>query len=125
MVTPWEQSEHQYDTHRRRIPPAIRFQTTHPDAKMPTCQHVGDAGYDFYTVGSTRITPGEWQDVPTGLHLELPAGYWLRLVGRSSTFRRRGLLVIEGVVDNGYRGEIFFGVWNRTGEPVTIEAGER
>lgn len=125
MGTPWERPPYAYDDQLRRVETTVKFRAEHPDARTPEAKFSGDAGYDLYTVGNTLLPPGEIVDVPTGLHLELPPGYWLRLVGRSSTFRRRRLLVIEGVIDNGYRGGLFFGVWNTTGEPVTIGGGER
>ncbi len=100
-------------------------------AKLPTRAHNDDAGFDLYCdLGSDPmihqvIRPGEFVDVPCGVALGLPAGYWARLVGRSSTLRRRGLLVSEGIIDTGYTGPLFAGVWNLTNVPVRIEHGER
>lgn len=97
----------------------------HAEAKLPTRGFPGDAGADLYTSERTVIQPGTFRDVPTGIRLGLPAGYWARITGRSSTLRRRGLLCAEGVIDSGYTGPIFAGVWNLADEPRTIEVGER
>ena len=43
--------------------------------------------------------------IPTGLALEIPEGYYGRLVGRSS-LHKQGLHVNEGIIDSGYRGEV-------------------
>lgn len=47
------------------------------------------------------------------------------LTGRSSTMRRRGLLMVQGVIDVGYRGELFAGVFNVSGGDVAVGVGER
>lgn len=97
----------------------------HAEARVPVRKYDGDAGADLITSEEVTIEPGSFRDVPTGIRLGLPPGYWVRICGRSSTLRRRGLLVAEGVIDNGYTGPIYAGIWNLTDEPVTIRVGER
>lgn len=94
-------------------------------SKLPHRKYRGDAGADLVTSEEVTVPPGEFRDVPTGLRLGLPNGYWARIVGRSSTLRKRGLLVAEGVIDQGYTGPIYSGVWNLTDAPITIHVGER
>lgn len=100
----------------------VLFQDT---AQVPIRHYHGDAGADLYTSQEVAIPPGEFRDVPTGLRLGLPPGHWARITGRSSTLRKRGLLVAEGVIDNGYTGPIYAGCWNLTDQPVTVAVGER
>lgn len=85
----------------------------------------GDAGLDLVVSERVVIRPGEFADVHSGVCVQLPPGYWGLLTGRSSTIRRRGLLVTQGVIDNGYRGELFAGVWNLSGSVAVVEVGER
>lgn len=93
-------------------------------AKAPTKAYAGDAGFDLYTnreiviegFGKGRAS----YDVPTGLYLALPEGYWGHIVARSSTFRRYGLHIISAVIDNGYRGEMFIQAVNPNLAPVII-----
>lgn len=94
-------------------------------ARVPARKYLGDAGADLYTSEEVVVPPGEFRDVPTGIRLGLPTGHWARIVGRSSTLRKRGLLCAEGVIDQGYTGPIYAGVWNLTDEPITIAVGER
>jgi deoxyuridine 5'-triphosphate nucleotidohydrolase len=117
--------QYDYDDQLRRVPQAVKFIKVSEHAITPRSSYPGDAGYDLFTSDTITIPPGEWRDVPVGIRLQAPEGYWVRLVGRSSTYRRRGLLVFEGVVDNGYRGDIYFGCRNWSPQEVVIERGER
>ena len=78
-----------------------------------------------FLVGATVIEPGGWADIPLGVEVQLPPGWWGQLTGRSSTLRDRRLLVSQGVIDNGYRGALFAGVWNLGTEPARVEVGDR
>lgn len=103
----------------------LQFALIHPDAALPTRTHPGDAGYDLFTSERVEIPPGQFVDVPIGVRAVFPHGVWGRITGRSSTLRRRGLLVAEGVIDQDYTGPLFAGCWNLTDETVVVEVGER
>lgn len=92
---------------------------------MPTRAYSGDAGYDLYVSRSVDVPPGGFVDVHTDIRVALPSHLWARIVGRSSTLRNRGLLVVEGVIDSGYRGWLYSGVRNMTDAPVSVRKGER
>jgi dUTPase len=47
------------------------------------------------------------------------------LTGRSSTLRKKGLLVHTGIIDCGYRGPLFAGVWNMTDDDKVVAKDER
>lgn len=94
-------------------------------AVAPSFAYPGDAGMDLGVQGNHRILPGERVDLPTGVAVELPEGYYARLVGRSSTLRKRGLLVFEGIIDQGYRGPLFVYVTNMTTTAVEVMDGSR
>lgn len=103
----------------------LRVKTTHPDAVIPAFAYPGDAGMDLTVVEHVILAPGEACDLATGLRIELPVGYWARITGRSSTMRKRGLLVNEGIIDNGYRGELYVFVKNLNGHDAFISPGDR
>jgi dUTP pyrophosphatase len=94
-------------------------------AKLPTRTYKDDAGFDLYVAEYVSIRPQEFVDVPCGVALDLPVGIWALLTGRSSTLRKRGLLVNQGVIDTGYRGELYAGVWNLSRDVVKVRPGER
>jgi dUTP pyrophosphatase len=109
-------------------------------AKIPEKAHQTDAGFDLFACGdynaATRddfvIPPYETFNhdnasrlVRTGIGIELPEctipghQYQAIVKGRSS-LAKKGLIVIDGIIDNGYRGEILVKVINLTHEAIAI-----
>lgn len=97
----------------------------HPDAQAPTRAYAGDAGWDLYVDEDAEIPPRSAVDLPLGVAVAIPDGYYGRIVGRSSTHRKHGLHVVEGIIDAGYRGPLFANAWNPSGETKLIERGQR
>ena len=95
------------------------------NARKPEKQHKGDAGWDLYTSEECVIQPGETKDVHTGVYMRMPPFLFARITGRSSSLRKYSLLVNEGIIDNGYTGELFVCVHNLSNTPITIERGMR
>lgn len=94
-------------------------------AKRPYKKYSGDAGWDLYVSRPCTIQPGETADVHTDLQISMPPKTYARITGRSSTLRKHGLLVYEGIIDNGYTGEMFVCVHNLGKEPFHVEEGMR
>lgn len=95
------------------------------DGQTPTRTHPGDAGFDLYVSRSIEVPPQTFVDVHCDVSVQLPRDMWGMIIGRSSTLRQRGLLVPLGVIDQGYRGELYAGCWNLTDESVLVAKGER
>lgn len=94
-------------------------------AKAPYKKHSGDAGWDLFVSRPCTIKPGETVDVHTDIKINMPPYLYARITGRSSSLRKYGLLVNEGIIDNGYTGEMFVCVHNVGHETVEIEKGMR
>ena len=94
-------------------------------AKAPYKKHSGDAGWDLFTSEEVVIRPGETVDVHTNVKVDLPPYVYMRITGRSSTLRKYNLMVNEGIIDNGFTGELFVCVHNLGTEPCKVEKGMR
>ena len=65
--------------------------------------------------------------VPTGLYMELPAGYEAQIRTRSGLAIKHGIVSLNspGTIDADYRGEIAVELINLSRDPYTIYPGER
>ena len=65
--------------------------------------------------------------VPTGLYLEIPAGYEAQVRPRSGLAAKKGGTVLNspGTIDADYRGEVRVILVNLSSDPFTIVPGER
>lgn len=106
---------------------AMRFQTHLPGAAPPVQHYDSDAGFDLAYAGAhpIHISPGECEDVRCGISVQWPPMMWGFLVGRSSSFRKRGILVNPAIVDGGFRGELFAVCRNIGNRDVTVQPGDR
>ncbi|AZS08709.1 deoxyuridine triphosphatase [Arthrobacter phage Makoto] len=95
------------------------------EVQLPTRAYSDDAGLDLFVTEDTWVPANGFVDIRSHIKVQLPDWSWGFLVGRSSTLRKKGLLVNPGIIDAGYRGELFSGVQNMTSKPVHVEAGER
>jgi len=87
-------------------------------------KHVGDAGIDLRAAEDVTVHAGETVSVRLGVAIAVPRGCVGWLSGRSTTALKLGLLVHEGKIDSGYRGEIHC-FCTATGSPVRISKGDR
>lgn len=95
-------------------------------AEPPRRAYTDDAGLDLTTAHEITIQPGEYKDVRTQVTgTQLPTGYHAQIVGRSSALRKWRLHIPQAIIDPGWRGPLFVGVWNLGGNPVTLKPGDR
>ena len=74
-----------------------------------------------------KIDPLQRAIVPTGLFLEIPAGYEVQVRPRSGLAAKKGITVLNapGTIDEDYRGEVCVILVNLSSEPFVVENGER
>lgn len=96
---------------------------------LPKYESAQAAGMDIRCNIAEAVTlqPMERKLIPTGLFIELPVGYEAQIRPRSGLALKRGLTVLNtpGTIDADYRGEVGVILINLSGEPQTIEPGER
>jgi dUTP pyrophosphatase len=100
-----------------------------PDAVLPEYAHgpEEDAGMDLRSIVSVVLAPGIPQAVPTGLSIEIPAGFEGQVRPRSGLSLKHAILVANapGTIDPGYRGEIRVILINAGKADYKIEKGDR
>lgn len=108
--------------------PEVFFARIHPDAVVPT-KRDEDAGYDLYACVDERDLPsfdssyegrkkGQWiyckanetTLVSTGLAFALPKTHYLNAKHERGSTGKISMSVLAGVIDSGYRGEVFLAI---------------
>ena len=87
-------------------------------------KRIEDAGFDIYTTDDhILLMPFEKRLFSTGLAAAAQEGWWLLAMDRGST-GSRGIHTHCGIIDNGYRGEIFICLCNDNEYPVMFTSDE-
>lgn len=101
----------------------------HSPFPLPAYATALSAGMDLRADLQEALTLGSLERalVPTGLHIELPAGYEAQVRPRSGLAARHGISIVNapGTIDADYRGEIKVILVNLSNEPFTVNPGER
>lgn len=73
------------------------------------------------------LQPGEYQAIPSGIAVEVPAGYELQISARSGWAVKNGVGLVNGIgtIDSDYRGEISVILINWGKERFEIQNGDR
>ena len=97
--------------------------------QLPAYATEGSAGMDLRASLEHPVTlqPLERKLLPTGLFIELPAGYEAQVRPRSGLALKQGITCLNspGTVDSDYRGEIKIILINLSNEPQVIHPGDR
>ena len=110
--------------------PIVRVQVLRENAVLPAYGSACAAGADLFACTAeekTVLQSGETKLIPTGIAMEIPAGYVGLIYARSGIACKRGLAPANkvGVIDSDYRGEILVALYNQSDSPQTVERGER
>ena len=84
----------------------IQIKQLSESATLPTRSHEHDSGLDLYASEDTLVTYTHASVIPTGIAVNIPAGYEGQIRPRSGKSSKTNLRVILGTVDCGYNGEI-------------------
>lgn len=91
------------------LPPlheVLPFVAMADNAKPPSRHYADDAGFDLVTSEDVELPYGGYANIPCGIAVELPTDTFGWVVARSSTFNQWGVIVLPGIIDAGYRGEL-------------------
>ncbi|MDD5697001.1 MAG: dUTP diphosphatase [Victivallaceae bacterium] len=94
---------------------------------MPKKAHHDDAAFDLRSRVDIDLIPGRSLLVPTGLFIELPAGFEAQIRPRSGLALKHDLTLTNspGTIDAGYRGEVGIIMYNHGSATFAIKRGER
>lgn len=96
---------------------------------MPAYETIASAGMDLRANLSSPVIlkPLERKLIPTGLFIELPAGFEAQVRPRSGLAFKKGITVLNspGTIDADYRGEVGVILVNLSNEDFEIQNGER
>jgi len=95
----------------------------------PRKAHDDDTGWDVKCAKSISIKAGQYAKIPLGIRVFAPTGWWLELRPRSSTFTKKQLHCLYGVIDNGFESEICFAAYycpdiSSLGQDLKINFGD-
>ena len=98
----------------------------HPLPKHET-EHAAGADIAANLDAPVTLKSLERKLIPTGLFLEIPAGYEVQVRPRSGLALKKGLSLLNtpGTIDADYRGELKIILVNLSHDDVVIEDGER
>jgi dUTP pyrophosphatase len=101
--------------------PKLKFSKMYDDVIIPS-KRPDDAGYDIYARLSEPaliIEPHTTVKIPTGLRVWVPDGHYMQLFERGS-MGSKGLGLRAGVIDGGFKGEIFVVITNHNPDRVVL-----
>ena len=100
-------------------------------AQLPTVSE-GNAGIDLRVLtqngeDKVEILPNDTYTFNTGIKMNIPEGYYIEVVPRSSTGIKKHLRLMNtcGILDSSWKGETLLAIHNFGKEPVTVENNER
>jgi len=88
--------------------PTIKVFKVDERAVVPTKARYSDAGYDLTIISEYKRLSKNTAIYDTGIQLEIPNGYYVEIVPRSSISRSGYMLANNvGIIDQGYRGNLY------------------
>ena len=93
-------------------------------ATLPMRAHPTDAGLDLYARERRVIPPLSWEQVDTGVHIQIPEGYVGFITSKSGLMTNEGI-TCRGTIDSGYTGSIQAVVFNHSRKYYIVEKGQK
>lgn len=102
----------------------LKFKALNSKAIIPSYSHADDAGFGIYSIEDKVLKPMQYYAVATGISSEIPTNNFVSIRDRSS-MAIKGIHVMGGVIDAGYRGEWKIIIINLTSDDYKIEVGDK
>jgi deoxyuridine 5'-triphosphate nucleotidohydrolase len=116
------------------LTPIFRFALTkgcEPFEFLPRRGTPQSTGWDVRSASEEPVVlrAGQYVKIPLGFRMFSPPGWWMEIRPRSSTFAKKQLHCLYGVIDEDYEGEMVFACQyipdvSSLGKDVTINYGD-
>jgi dUTP pyrophosphatase len=105
----------------------VRVKLLTEEGQLPKAAKDGDVAFDLFSSVDYDLEPGTRYAVPTGIAIELPAGYEGQVRPRSGLALRNGITTLNtpGTIDTGYRGEVKVILINHGDVVFHVSKGDR
>lgn len=105
----------------------VNIQMLDPKAILPEYKTDGAACFDLHALDGYSIKMVDSQTFRTGLAIEIPPGFVMRIYARSGKAFKHDVCLTNGVgvIDSDYRGEILVRLTNHGWGEFTVEPGDR
>lgn len=90
----------------------------------PIRSHSTDAGLDLRAMETQVVPAKDYAVFHTGVHVKLPKGTAGILISKSGLNMRHDI-ISDGLIDEGYDGEIMVKLYNLGGYDYKVEKGDR
>ena len=94
-------------------------------AYMPERAHDVDAGADLRTPETAIVGPHSNVTIDTGVHIEIPKGYYGKLESKSGLNVHYDIVSCGGTIDSGYTGSIAVKLYNHGDYEHILERGDK
>ncbi|XP_075197607.1 uncharacterized protein LOC142297234 [Anomaloglossus baeobatrachus] len=121
---PIDSLEHLFNSKADKAAAILKTITEGEKAVVPERSTPLSAGLDLHSAKVVLITPGKVGIIPTDLGCQIPKGHYGQIATRSN-FALKGAVMVGGVIDSVYHGEIKVIIINVGEEPLIIEKDQR
>ncbi|KAG6533223.1 hypothetical protein ZIOFF_007089 [Zingiber officinale] len=118
-----EEVQHQVIAVLLQDPEVLQVRRISSTAIVPQRKTEGSAGYDLAINREQFVPKKDKSLLTTGICIQIPKGTYARIAPRSSA-ALRGLIIMRGVIDEDYRGEVKIIAYNITNKHVYLQKHE-
>lgn len=94
-------------------------------AYVPLRGHEEDAGLDLRTPKRIVVYPNDSVTINTGVHVQIPLGYFGKLESKSGLHVNHDIVCHGGIIDSGYTGAIVVKLYNHGKQKYVFEQGDK
>lgn len=102
----------------------VKTKLLNENATLPTRATDQAAGLDIYSSEDKIVPPFGIINIKTGIAMEYPP-YTVNMLLSRSSMAKKGLVLVGGVIDSDYRGEIEVMLYNTTIDSYLVEKGHK